>query len=39
MECEINLHPLGHEVRVYVQGDFLYSRAFASVEQAEAEAD
>lgn len=29
--------PLCHEVRVYVQGDFYYSRAFAAVEQAEAE--
>jgi hypothetical protein len=38
MECEINEHPLGHEVRVYVQGDFHYSRVHHTLEAAEAEA-
>lgn len=39
MECEINAHPLGHEVRVYVQGDFHYSRALTTIELADAEAE
>ncbi len=38
MECEINAHPLGHEVRVYVQQEFLWSQVFPSEALAEAEA-
>ena len=37
-ECEINAHPLGFELRLYVGGDFYYSRAFENVEATEAEA-
>jgi hypothetical protein len=39
IEAETNEHPLGHELRVYVQGDFHYSHAHATRELAEAEAD
>lgn len=39
MECEINAHPLGHEVRVYLQGDFHWSRALPTLEDAVREAE
>ena len=45
MECEINAlrdsagEPLGHEIRVYVQGDFQDSRAHPAIDLAEAEAE
>jgi hypothetical protein len=39
MECEINAHPLRHEVRVYLQGDFHWSRALATLENAVREAE
>jgi hypothetical protein len=38
MECEINEYPLGFELRVYIQGDFHYSRTHLNREEAEAEA-
>jgi hypothetical protein len=36
IECEVNGHPLGHELRVYVQGDLYYSRAHVTLGEAEA---
>lgn len=38
MEAEINEHPIGFELRLYLGGDFCYSRAHAARELAEAEA-
>jgi hypothetical protein len=38
-DCEINAHPLGHEVRFYDQGDLRLCRVFETPELAEAEAD
>lgn len=39
MECEINEHPLGFELRVYLGFDFHYSHAHPTRELAEAEAE
>ena len=38
MEAEINEHPLGFELRVYVQGAFLYLLVLPTRELAEQEA-
>jgi hypothetical protein len=39
MEAEINAHPLGHELRVYVSGSLHYSRVHRALADAEAEAE
>lgn len=39
MEAEINAHPLGYELRVYLRGDYLYSLVHPTREQAEAGAN
>jgi hypothetical protein len=39
MECEVNRHPLGHELRVYLRKDLHYSRVHRSLDDAEAEAE
>ena len=38
MTCEINAHPLGHEMRLYLRGEFQSAQVFATFELAEAEA-
>jgi hypothetical protein len=38
MHAEIREHPLGHEVRVYLRGDFICSYAHPMLEKAEQEA-
>jgi hypothetical protein len=32
MRCEINSHPLGHEVRLYQPYEFVSSQVFPTVE-------
>src|SRR5437870_127402 len=38
-ECEINAHPLRHEVRFYERGDLTLSQVLPTSQLAEAEAD
>src|SRR2546427_12689753 len=38
MECEINSHPLGHELRIYHRGQFQSAQVFESDERAAREA-
>jgi hypothetical protein len=39
MECEINAHPLGHEVRLNERASLLSGQVHATLELAEADAD
>jgi hypothetical protein len=39
MACEINAHPLGHEVRLYHCASLIQSQVHATLELAEADAD
>ncbi len=39
MACEMNPHPLGHEIRLYIRGEFQSSQVFATAEAAAAEAE
>src|SRR5689334_17768545 len=39
MRCEMNAHPLGHEIRIYQCDEFQSAQVFAATEDAEREAD
>jgi hypothetical protein len=39
MSCEINAHPLGYQLRLYMRGEFLSSQVFETLEQTEADAE
>ena len=39
MRCELNPHPLGHEVRLYVADEFRSSQVFGSIDEANRDAD
>jgi hypothetical protein len=39
MRCEVNEHPLGHEVRLYMADVFQSSQVFSTLDEAERDAD
>lgn len=39
LRCEINEHPLGHEIRIYHRDDFQLSQVFPSIEEAQRDAE
>jgi hypothetical protein len=39
MRCEMNPHPLGHELRLYVADEFQSSQVFPTIGDAEGDAD